>query len=77
MTPQIRAKMNRDYLSKPEYNFETIDRASKACGPLAKWVIAQVRFSEILDKVGPLRDEVQSLEHQAEDTKARPRRSST
>lgn len=70
MTPQIRAKMNRDYLSKPEYNFETIDRASKACGPLAKWVIAQVRFSEILDKVGPLRDEVQSLEHQAEDTKA-------
>ncbi|CDU22276.1 cytoplasmic dynein heavy chain 2 [Sporisorium scitamineum] len=69
MTRQIREKMIRDYLSKPEYNFETINRASKACGPLAKWVIAQVRFSEILDKVGPLRDEVQSLEQQAEDTK--------
>ncbi|SPO29649.1 cytoplasmic dynein heavy chain 2 [Ustilago trichophora] len=69
MTRQIREKMNRDYLSKPDYNFETINRASKACGPLAKWVIAQVRFSEILDKVGPLRDEVQSLEQQAEDTK--------
>lgn len=69
MTRQIREKMIRDYLSKPDYNFETINRASKACGPLAKWVIAQVRFSEILDKVGPLRDEVQSLEQQAEDTK--------
>ncbi|SNX83960.1 cytoplasmic dynein heavy chain 2 [Melanopsichium pennsylvanicum] len=69
MTRHIREKMIRDYLSKPEYNFETINRASKACGPLAKWVIAQVRFSEILDKVGPLRDEVQSLEQQAEDTK--------
>ncbi|KAJ1022342.1 hypothetical protein NDA13_005252 [Ustilago tritici] len=69
MTRQIRDKMIRDYLSKPDYNFETINRASKACGPLAKWVIAQVRFSEILDKVGPLRDEVQSLEQQAEDTK--------
>lgn len=69
MTRQIREKMIRDYLSKPGYDFATIDRASKACGPLAKWVIAQVRFSEILDKVGPLRDEVQSLEQQAEDTK--------
>ena len=69
MTRQIREKMKRDYLSKPEYNFETINRASKACGPLAKWVIAQVRFSEILDRVGPLRDEVDSLERQAEETK--------
>ncbi|KAJ9474533.1 putative Dynein heavy chain, cytoplasmic (putative) [Pseudozyma hubeiensis] len=69
MTRQIREKMIRDYLSKPGYDFATIDRASKACGPLAKWVIAQVRFSEILDKVGPLRDEVQSLEQQADDTK--------
>ncbi|EST09332.1 Dynein heavy chain, coiled coil stalk [Kalmanozyma brasiliensis GHG001] len=69
MTRQIREKMIRDYLSKPGYDFATINRASQACGPLAKWVIAQVRFSEILDKVGPLRDEVQSLEQQAEDTK--------
>ncbi|KAK0531052.1 dynein heavy chain [Tilletia horrida] len=69
MTRQIREKMMREYLSKPEYNFETINRASKACGPLAKWVIAQVRFSDILDRVGPLREEVGSLERQALETK--------
>lgn len=69
MTPAIREKMRRDYLSKPGYDFETINRASKACGPLAKWVIAQVHFSEILDRVGPLRDEVDSLEQQAAETK--------
>ncbi|KAI6134168.1 dynein heavy chain protein 1, partial [Pisolithus croceorrhizus] len=48
---------------------EPVQRASKACGPLVKWVLAQVRFSEILDKVEPLRNEVQSLETQAETTK--------
>lgn len=69
MTRSVREKMMRDYLSKPDYNFETINRASKACGPLAKWVIAQVRFSEILDRVGPLREEVDSLERQAQETK--------
>lgn len=69
MTRTIREKMKRDYLSKPDYNFENINRASKACGPLAKWVIAQVHFSEILDRVGPLREEVDSLEHQAQETK--------
>lgn len=69
MTKQLRELMKRDFLSRPSYNFETVQRASRACGPLAKWVIAQVRFSEILDKVEPLRNEVQSLEEQAETTK--------
>ncbi|KDN51345.1 cytoplasmic dynein heavy chain 2 [Tilletiaria anomala UBC 951] len=69
MTKAVREKMKREYLSKPGYDFATIDRASKACGPLAKWVIAQVRFSEILDRVGPLRAEVDSLEEQAQETK--------
>lgn len=69
MTKQLRETMKKDFLSRPSYNFEAVQRASKACGPLAKWVIAQVRFSEILDKVEPLRNEVQSLEDQAETTK--------
>jgi hypothetical protein len=69
MTKSVRERMKRDYLSKPGYDFASIDRASKACGPLAKWVIAQVRFSEILDRVGPLREEVESLEVQAQETK--------
>ncbi|PFH54718.1 hypothetical protein AMATHDRAFT_72478 [Amanita thiersii Skay4041] len=69
MTKQLRETMKKDFLSRPSYNFETVQRASKACGPLVKWVVAQVRFSEILDKVEPLRNEVQSLEQQAETTK--------
>lgn len=69
MTKGIRDLLLREYVNKPTYNFETVDRASKACGPLVKWVIAQTRFSEILDKVEPLRNEVKSLEDQAEDTK--------
>ncbi|MBW0465869.1 hypothetical protein O181_005584 [Austropuccinia psidii MF-1] len=68
MTRQLREKMKADFLSRPSFNFDTVNRASKACGPLCKWVIAQVRFSEILDKVGPLRNEVQSLEAQAAST---------
>ncbi|KIL70572.1 hypothetical protein M378DRAFT_94916 [Amanita muscaria Koide BX008] len=69
MTKQLRELMKKDFLSRPSYNFETVQRASRACGPLVKWAIAQVRFSEILDKVEPLRNEVQSLETQAETTK--------
>jgi len=69
MTKPLRELMKKDFLSRPSFNFETVQRASKACGPLVKWALAQVRFSEILDKVEPLRNEVQSLETQAEMTK--------
>ncbi|KAJ3973292.1 dynein heavy chain protein 1 [Lentinula raphanica] len=55
MTKGLRDLMKRDFLSRPSYNFETVNRASKACGPL-------VKFSEILDRV-------LSLEQQAETTK--------
>ncbi|GAA5873340.1 hypothetical protein JCM3774_005947 [Rhodotorula dairenensis] len=68
ITPELRNRMRDDYLSRPTFNFETVNRASKACGPLVKWVFAQVNYSNILDKVGPLRNEVQILEEQAETT---------
>ena len=69
MSKALRDKMLREYISKPAFNYETVNRASRACGPLVQWVIAQVRFGEILDKVAPLREEVASLEEQAETTK--------
>lgn len=69
MTKALRDLMKKEFLSRPSYNFENVQRASRACGPLVKWVLAQVRFSEILDKVEPLRNEVQSLEQEAETTK--------
>ncbi len=36
MTKSLRDQMKRDYLSRTTYNFETVQRASKACGPLVK-----------------------------------------
>ena len=69
MTRSLRDTMKRDFLSRPSYNFEMVQRASRACGPLVKWALAQVHFSEILDKVEPLRNEVQDLEQRAETTK--------
>jgi len=69
MSQALRDRMMRDYIGKPAFNYETVNRASRACGPLVQWVVAQVRFSEILDKVAPLRHEVASLEQQGEMTK--------
>jgi dynein heavy chain 1 len=68
MTPALRRKMQKDYLSRDEFTFEKVDRASKACGPLVQWVSAQVTYSDILDRVGPLRAEVGNLQEELEKT---------
>ncbi|KAF2143585.1 uncharacterized protein K452DRAFT_224111 [Aplosporella prunicola CBS 121167] len=70
MTANLRLKMRRDYLSKEDFTYDRVNRASKACGPLVQWVEAQVNYSEILDRVGPLREEVGQLAEAAEQTKA-------
>ncbi|KAJ3032718.1 hypothetical protein HDV00_007194 [Rhizophlyctis rosea] len=69
MTRRVREDIRTTYLSNPSFNFEMVNRASKACGPLVQWVIAQVSYADILERVGPLRDEVQNLEMSAEETK--------
>lgn len=69
MTRQLRHKMQTEYLSNPSFTFEIVNRASKACGPLVQWVSAQVNYSAILDRVGPLREEVKALKGQAQETK--------
>jgi dynein heavy chain 1, cytosolic len=70
MTKPLRLKMRNEFLANPEFTVDKVNRASKACGPLVQWVEAQVNYSEILDRVGPLRDEVEQLEEQALQTKA-------
>ncbi|KAK6201119.1 dynein heavy chain, cytosolic [Scheffersomyces amazonensis] len=69
MTDQLRAHMNKTYLNRKDYTYEASYRASKACGPLLQWVVAQLAYSEILVKVGPLREEVEQLEAQTKQTK--------
>src|SRR5690606_13004590 len=70
MTKSVRTKMMNEYISNPEFTYEKVNRASKACGPLCLWVTAQVNYADILDRVGPLREEVTQLEDQALQTQA-------
>ena len=70
MTRSHRLKMQNEFLSKDDFTYERVNRASKACGPLVQWVEAQVNYSAILDRVGPLREEADQLEEQALQTKA-------
>lgn len=62
ITPRARKMLNEGFLNDPEFTFESVNRASKACGPLVKWVRAQISYSEILNSVQPLRDKVAGLE---------------
>ena len=65
LTAKQRALLKKNYLSDPEFTFDNVNRASKACGPLVKWLVAQCSYSEILNSVQPLRDEVAALEDKA------------
>ena len=50
-------------MSNPDYNFEKVNRASVACGPLVKWAVAQVNEYEIYPtttETKPLLDEYRS-----------------
>jgi len=68
LTDKVRIKLKKNYLSNPDFKFETVNRSSKACGPLAKWLSAQCYYAEILDKVQPLRDQVTALSAASEDS---------
>lgn len=65
ITAKQRQILHDDYLSDPKFTYESVNRASQACGPLVKWIIAQLEYSEILDKVQPLRSKVAKLEDEA------------
>lgn len=40
--------MKKNYMSNPSYNYEIVNRASLACGPMVKWAIAQVSAGQEL-----------------------------
>ncbi|XP_058810234.1 dynein heavy chain, cytoplasmic isoform X2 [Phymastichus coffea] len=69
ISDEVREKMRSRYLCNPEYNFEKVNRASMACGPMVKWAIAQIEYADMLKRVEPLRDELHSLEQQANTNK--------
>uniref|UniRef100_A0A8C5Q446 AAA+ ATPase domain-containing protein n=1 Tax=Leptobrachium leishanense TaxID=445787 RepID=A0A8C5Q446_9ANUR len=67
----IREKMKKNYMSNPSYNYEIVNRASLACGPMVKWAIAQLNYADMLKRVEPLRNELQKLEDDAKDNQAK------
>lgn len=64
LNPAVSKKVFKAFLENKDFDMEKIFRASQACGPLAKWVESQVQYSDILDRVEPLRLEVRELEKQ-------------
>ncbi|KAI1853296.1 hypothetical protein JX266_002002 [Neoarthrinium moseri] len=61
LTKPIRKLIKETYINDPKFNFENVNKASKACGPLVLWIEAQVKYAEILDKMGPLTQEITDL----------------
>lgn len=57
-----RKQMISQFLNNPDYSYEKMNKASLACGPLVKWAIAQVSYADMLQKVDPLREELQKNE---------------
>uniref|UniRef100_A0A1I7Y6V7 Dynein heavy chain, cytoplasmic n=1 Tax=Steinernema glaseri TaxID=37863 RepID=A0A1I7Y6V7_9BILA len=64
ISPEILSAMSR-YISNPDWDFEKVNRASQACGPMVKWAKAQLLYSDMLHRVEPLRNELRRLEKDA------------
>ena len=47
ISDSVREQMINKYLNNPDYNFDKVNRASVACGPLVKWATAQVNSKTI------------------------------
>jgi dynein heavy chain 1 len=54
----------RNFIETNDWVVDKFYKASKAVGPLAAWVDSQIKFSEIVLKVEPLRKEVAELEQE-------------
>lgn len=63
-------KQMEKYTNNPDWDFDKVSRASQACGPMVTWAKAQLLYSNMLNKVEPLRNELNRLE---KDTKQKTR----
>ena len=64
-------KKVQEYLTNPEMDFNSVDRASKACGPLYQWASSQINYSTILRKITPLRQEIDRLKEESSSLEAK------
>lgn len=65
VSEKTRQFVNSTYFSDEKFTYDAVNRSSKACGPLFKWLEAQMQYSSILDRVKPLHNEIEQLESTA------------
>lgn len=62
VTPQLRTKVNKLISATPaSFEDSVIRNSSHAAAPLAAWVKANVKYSEVLLKIEPLTSELDGL----------------
>ncbi len=62
VTPQLRKKVDKIINENPtSFDYNTIFNVSRATAPLASWVKANVKYSEVLLKIEPLTSELNNL----------------
>eukprot|EP00457_Paulinella_chromatophora_P000017 gb/GEZN01000017.1/.p1 GENE.gb/GEZN01000017.1/~~gb/GEZN01000017.1/.p1 ORF type:complete len:4783 (-),score=794.37 gb/GEZN01000017.1/:118-14466(-) len=55
------ALIEKNYCSNPDFTYESVYHASKACGPLVKWVKSTLMYGKIKNSVAPLEAETKEL----------------
>jgi len=58
LTEKTREMLMTKYVNHPQFTYEIVNNASKACGPLVKWVTSTLHFSRIKNSVAPLEAEL-------------------
>eukprot|EP01129_Flabellula_baltica_P006002 TRINITY_DN2210_c0_g1_i2.p1 TRINITY_DN2210_c0_g1~~TRINITY_DN2210_c0_g1_i2.p1 ORF type:complete len:4545 (+),score=1094.61 TRINITY_DN2210_c0_g1_i2:1851-13637(+) len=57
-----RRRLEEQYFSDPNFNYDVVSRASTTCGPLYRWLESQLNYSSILHRVKPLKERIDQLE---------------
>nr|CAG4709143.1 unnamed protein product [Naegleria fowleri] len=63
---KLRVRLQQQYLDDPNLEESKVFNASKACGPLILWLSSCVKYSDIVEKIAPLKAEVLALEKESE-----------
>lgn len=65
----MKAYVLAEFLNTPEFEIDSITRASSAAGALASWAKSQLSYADILTKVTPMRNEINLLEEEGKKLK--------
>ncbi|KAL3079950.1 hypothetical protein niasHS_011367 [Heterodera schachtii] len=68
ITPEITEKM-KQYEDNPDWEFEKVNRASVACGPMVKWAKAQLDYAKMLNDLKRLEKDAEEKTVKGEELK--------